>query len=193
MNEQTKIKNAKDLKFYKLMIVMTFVASIIIALVVGITTLDSYKAEAAATNAVIDILMPKKIQGTEGDAKDLVFYREKNKEYDVDKDEPLKAFKYYMLNDKGEKMYLDDGMYYPPSYYMENSETEPVAVYLGFFARMLQNLQILKNVLTVISVILGLGVLALIIYAWYRSWCRREDERIAREKEFNERMNKKNL
>lgn len=193
MNEQTRIRNEKDLKFYKLMIVMTFVASIVIALVVGIVTIDSYKAEAAATNAVINVLMPKQIQGTEGDAKDLVFYREKNKEYDANKDEPLKAFNYYMLNDKGEKIYLEDGMYYPPSYYMENSETEPVVVYLGFFARMLQNLQIVKNVITVVAVILGLGVLALIIYAWYRIWSKREDERIAREKEFNERMNKKNL
>lgn len=191
MNEQVKVKNEKDLKFYKLMIVMTFVASILIALVVGITTIDSYKAGASATNMFIDVLMPKQIHGTEGSSKDMTFYREKNKEYDVEKDEPLKAFKYYIIGSNDEKIYLDDGMYYPPEYYMENSNVEPVAVYLGFFAGMLKNLQIFKNVLVVLSVILGLGILACVIYIWYRIWCKREDARIAREKEFNERFNKK--
>lgn len=200
MNEQTKIKNAKDLKFYKLMIVMTFVASMLIALVVGITTIDSYKAGASATNIFIDILMPKQINGTKGikgledldeSVSKMTFYREKNKDYDVEKDEPLKAFNYYIMNDEGRKIYLEDGMYYPPEYYMENSKTEPVAVYFIFFIKLFQNLQVLKNVLIVFAVIFGLGIFAALIYIWYRSWCRREDARIAREKEFNERFNKK--
>lgn len=191
-NEQTKIQNAKDLKFYRFMVVMAFVAAIVIALIVGITTIDSYKAGANVTNAFTDALMPKQIEGTaDGGAEGMTFYREKNKDYDIDKDEPLAAFNYYMLTESGEKLYLEGGMYYPPEYYMENSKVEPVAVYLGFYFRLMQNLQIFKNVMTVIVSILCLGICAGLIYAWYRSWCRREDERKAREEEYNKRFSKK--
>lgn len=191
-NEATKIQNAKDLKFYRFMVVMAFVVAIVIALIVGITTIDSYKAGANVTNAFTDMLMPKSIQGTaDGGAEGMTFYREKNKDYDIDNDEPLAAFNYYTLTENGEKHYLDGGMYYPPEYYFENSTAEPVAVYLGFYFRLMQNLQVFKNVMTVIVSILCLAICAGLIYIWYRSWCRREDARKAREEEYNKRFNKK--
>lgn len=192
-NEQAKKQNARDLKFYRFCIAMTFVVSIIIALVVGISNVDSYKLEAAATNEVLNLLMPKQIKGEGAPNVDgMVFYREKNKEYDVEKDEPLKAFNYYYINSEGKKQYLEDGIYYPPEYYMENSNVNPVMVNLGFYFRVQQNLQVLKNVLTVLAVLLALAVCAGLIYVWYHFWSIREDKRIARQKEFNERMNKKN-
>lgn len=192
-NETTKIQNEKDLKFYRFMVVMAFVCSIVIALIVGITTVDSYKAGASVTNAFTDALMPKSIVGTaDGGAEGMTFYREKNKEYDIDKDEPLKAFNYYVLTESGEKQYLDDGMYYPPEYYMENSTAEPVAVYLGFYFRLMQNLQVFKNVMRVIVAILCIGLGVGLIFIWYRSWSIREDKKKEQERLFNERFNKKN-
>lgn len=192
-NEMTKIQNKKDLKFYRFIIAMFIVASIVIAIGVGISTIDSYKAGANATNGFIDMLMPKSIEGTEeGGSAGLIFYREKNEDFDVEKDEPLAAFKYYMLSDDGKKLYLDDGMYYPPEYYMENSKVEPVAVYLGFYFKMYENLQTFNKVLKIVVAIICVALAAGLIYIWYRLWCRREDERKAREEAFNQRFNKKN-
>lgn len=192
-NEQTKIQNEKDLKFYRLLVVMTFVASIIIAMIVGISTMDTYKAGAKFTNAFIFALMPSQIEGTaEEGTEGVTFYVEKNKEYDANKDEPINAFSYYMLTSEGEKVYLEDGVFYPASNYMEgNKEVESVPVYLDFYLQIIQKVQIIKNVVTVLITLLCIALGVGLIYIWYRSWCRREDARQAREEEFNKRFGNK--
>lgn len=191
-NENTKIQNKKDLKFYRFMVVMAFVVSIIIALIVGVATIDSYSAEAKVANAFIDVFMPKQIEGT-GDelTKGITFYREKNEDYDVNSNSPLEAFKFYTKSENGEKFYLEDGMYYPAQFYMKDSKVQPIPVYLSFYYKLWLNLNILKNVLRVFAAILSLVVVAALIYIWYRSWSIREDKRKEQERLYNERFNKK--
>lgn len=201
IQKSTAIQNAKDLKFYRFIIAMTFVVSIIIALVVGISTIsserDSYIAQANVTNTFIDIFMPSSITDPADDdtcTAGMTFFCERNKEYDAVKDQPIDAFKYYYETSKGEKIYLEEGVYYSPEYYMENTQpgfATSAAVYVAFYHQAVTNINVFVNALKIVLSILGVLVFCALIYIWYRSWSRREDERQARQKEFNEQFSKK--
>lgn len=180
MDAKTREQNLKDLKLYRLIIAFVFILVIAIALIIGKVTINSYSADAYFTNNFLNLLMEKQITSIdEIDGKHLTFTREINKDYDVEKDQPVDAFTYYLLSDDGSKVALDHGVYYPASYYMENSDTTPVQVAAGFLLSAQKNVRIFTNVMTVIAVLIGLAFLAFLIYFWYRSWCKREEERVA--------------
>jgi hypothetical protein len=176
MDEKTRIKNQKDLKFYRIIIAVVFVISIAIALVVGIVTIDSYSADAYFTNKFLDVLMDDEITSQEAiDGRVTTFGREVNKDYDPNEDQPIEAFNYYYYDGAGNRIDLPDGNYYPSGYAV-SSDVQPIPVYLGFYTTALQRVQIIKNVLKVLCAIIVVALIAFIIYVWYRSWCKRQEK-----------------
>lgn len=176
MNEKTSIKDKKDLKFYRLTIALVFIIAIAIALVVGIVTIDSYKADAYFTNKFLDILMDDEITSTEMiDGRITTFGREVNKDYNPDEDQPIEAFTYYYYDGAGNRIDLPDGLYYPSGYSVD-SDVSPIPVYAGFYLNAAQKLNIVKNVFKVVISLIVVAVIVFIIYLWYRSWCRRQEK-----------------
>lgn len=179
MNEIIKEQNQKDLKRYRLIIAATFVVALVIALVVGISSMDNLVMEAKSVNAFLSVLMPDSIEGTSNEGESaytygMVFYREKNKDYDALKDEPIQAFNYYYKDSDGNRIDLEDGLYYPPDYYNENKDVSAVPVYAGFYFQAMENWKVAKKVL---NIVVGVTIAALIVFAiwlWYLSWRRRE-------------------
>lgn len=120
------------------------------------------------SSKLIIACMPKTITGNDN-GRDIDFYVEYNKNYDPDKDEPIKAFLAYYYDGKGEKVELPGGRY--------ESATADMQVVVGFFFKAQQNIKILKNVITVIISLVILCGIALLIYIWYKSWCKREEKK----------------
>lgn len=181
MDEKTREANLKDLKIYRLIIVFVFLIVIAIALIVGKVTINSYSTEAYFTNSFLNILMDKEITSVEEiNGRHITFTREINKDFDAKKDQPIDAFIYYSISEDGKtKNKLDHGMFYPAEYYKKDSKVTPVFVAAGFLLSAQKNLEVLSNVLTVVAVLIALAFIALLIYLWYRSWCKREDKRQA--------------
>lgn len=179
MNEIIKEQNQKDLKRYRLIIAAAFAAAIVIALIVGISTMNSFVVEAKSTNAFLSVLMPESIEGTsnEGESKytyGMVFYREKNKDYDALKDEPIKAFNYYYKDNDGNRIDLEDGVFYPADYYNKKMDVNPVPVYAGFYIEAVQKWNVVKTVLKVVVAVVIAALVVFGIWLWYISWRRRE-------------------
>lgn len=187
MNEIIREQNLRDLKLYRMIIAAVLLCSIVIGTIVGISTSDTFTAQANATNGFLTLVMPKHIDaidqtGEGAYTNGMTFYREKNKDYKPKEDEPVRAFNYYYLTEDGKRIDLENGNYYPPEYYDETKDVSPVPVYLGFYIKAMDNIKIVKNV---IKVIVGIVVVALIffgIYVWYLSWRKREEERVNRNK-----------
>lgn len=179
MNEIIKEQNKKDLKRYRLTIAAAFVSALVIALIVGISTMNSFVVEAKSMNAFLAVLMPDSIEGTsnEGQSKytyGMVFYREKNKDYDPLKDEPIKSFNYYYKDSNGERIDLKDGVFYPADYYNKEMKVNSVPVYAGFYLKALEKWNVIKKVLNVVVGVVIAALVAFGIWLWYISWRRRE-------------------
>lgn len=170
-----KSEDAKDLKFYKTTIAVFIIAAIVMGLFAGLIIINNENAS-EIPNRVVNILMDKEITSTETiDGEYLTFTREVNKDYNSEKDEPMAAFKYYVVNKDGSKTELKDGLYYPASYYDKSRDVSPVAVNIGFYTTILPKVNAVKNVLSVIVAMAVVLLIAYIIYAWYHSWCKRQD------------------
>lgn len=193
-------QNQKDLKFYKFVIGFTFFVAIVIALAVAANQLGTaYTAEAFVTNKILNKAMPTEIyDDTEGSITyGMTFYREENKDFNENTDLPLTAFNYYYLNDDGEKVYLEDGIFYPAAYYNENEDekADPVYVAFAFFERGLTDITALQakaqKAITIAVIIFTILIITGLIYIWYRVWSKREDEKEEMKKMLAENAKKK--
>lgn len=182
MNEIINEQNKRDLKLYRLIIGAAILASAMIGIIVLISTGDVFTMEAKATNGFLTLIMPKQIEAIDqtGDGQytnGMVFYREKNEDYNPKEDEPINAFNYYHLSPEGKKIYLKNGVYYPPEYYMKDRKEEvaPAQVYLGFYLKAMDNIKTIKNIVSVVVTLVILALIAFGIYLWYLSWRKREE------------------
>lgn len=189
------IQNKKDLKTYKLIIAMTIFASIIIALIVGISLVGSYTIQAEATNSILNLVMDKEITDTNKDSVSygMTFYCEKNKDYNPKEDMPIDAFKYYYLDEDGKRIDLSEGMYFPASYYSDEKDAKKDVVYvcIGFYQTALENLQTVKKVMKIVVAVFSCLMVVAFIYVWYRIWSKREDEKAEMQKKLKESTSKK--
>lgn len=175
MDEITAKNNKRDLRVYRILVAMVIVISMIIAFGVSLITID-YDGTANISSAVLYAFMDKEItdEDPDSDTYGMTFYCERNKDFDAENDQPVNACKYYYLAGK-EKVYLEDGVYYPAEYYMEDSDATSVPVYIAFIYSATDGIKILKNVCTVVAVIILLAFFSFFIYLWYLNWCRRQD------------------
>lgn len=181
MDEKTKQINAKDLKFYRFTIAVVVVIAIAIGLGVGYFTLNSYEdslsTEINFKSKFVTMLMDKKITTDKQiDGRYMTFYREDNPDFDPSTtDDVTKAIKVYYINDNEEKVYLDDGFYYPNG--SVNGTVENVYVIGGFYYTVLEHLHTFQNVLKALLMLVAVLVLVFLVMLWYRNWCKREDKK----------------
>ena len=181
MDEKTMQINAKDLKFYRFTIAVVVVIAIAIGLGVGYFTLNSYEnslsTEINFKSKFVTMLMDKKITTDKQiDGRYMTFYREDNPDFDPSTtDDVTKAIKVYYINDNDEKVYLDDGFYYPSG--SVNGTVEKVYVIGGFYYTVLEHLHTFQNVLKTLLMLVAVLVLVFLVMLWYRNWCKREDKK----------------
>ncbi len=140
--------------------------AVILGILVGGLVYLNVNQEKVTSKLLINC-MPKTIQGYD-DGRPIDFYVEYNKDYNPDEDEPVKAFNTYYYNGKNERVDLPGGRY--------QSATADMQVLIGFFYKAQENIQILKNVVSVVIALVILCALALLIYIWYKSWCKRQED-----------------
>ncbi len=120
---------------------------------------------------VIIAALPHSITGSDN-GKEVTFYMDYNKDYDSEKDEPLKQYlPYYFEGDK--RIDLPDGVYVSPTTGKEMQVT------IGFFLRGANKLKVLSSVFKVLIAILIVGSIALIIFLSYLIWCYKQDKKDA--------------
>lgn len=135
-------------------------------------------AAAAAAAGVLSIssvqedlfnsLIPSSIEHEE---LGVVFYSEKNPDYESGSGQSIKCY-YYLNNDKSsEKIYLEDGIYHTGS-----DEIKDVNVVAGFtFSAMLKVRNIVSS-LKWVAVAFAVLAVVLVIVFWYKSFKKRELE-----------------
>ena len=89
-----------------------------------------------------------------------------------DKNTPLKAFGYYYIDENGKKVDLSWDKAYTGS---KGTKFTPN---VWFMIQSGQKLSKFKSVSSKVIPIIVLVVVALLIYLWFRSWCKREDARM---------------
>lgn len=159
-----KAKKKMEPKKKKITIAAVIVGIIaVIAILIGIN-------HTAIMSGINYAFMPKSITPDFG----VEFYVYKNKDFNQfkDKDTPLKAFGYYYIDENGKKVDLS----WDKSYTAANGE--PFTPSLFFMIQAGENLSKFKDVSSKIIPIIVLVVVALLIYLWFRSWCKREDARM---------------
>lgn len=121
-----------------------------------------------AYSKLIIACMPHNITGNDN-GKEIDFFVEYNKDYNPKSDAPLKAYQVYYKDDNGKKIILPDGHY--------KSRTADMQVLMGFFYKAQQKIDVYKNVVYVLITLLVLAGIAVLIYFWYKSWCKRQEKK----------------
>lgn len=162
-----KAKKKMEPKKKKITIAAVIVGIIaIVAILIGIN-------HTAIMSGINYAFMPKSITPTV-DGVQVEFFVYKNKDFNQfkDKNTPLKAFGYYYINENGKKVDLSWDKAYTGS---KGTKFTP-NVWFMFQAG--EKLSKFKVVSSKIIPIIVLVVVALLIYLWFRSWCKREDARM---------------
>ena len=102
------------------------------------------------------------------------FFVYKNKDFNQfkDKNTPLKAFGYYYIDENGKKVDLSWDKAYTGS---KGTKFTPN---VWFMIQSGEKLSKFKGVSSKVIPIIVLVVVVLLIYLWFRSWCKREDARM---------------
>lgn len=150
----------------KVITVGVIIALIIAILTGGLVALNSNQSK--VYSKLVIAMMPKTITGNDN-GKKIDFYIEYNKDYNPETDEPLKAYNTYYYDANGKKKILPNGFYESP--------TAEMQVLIGFFYKAQEKMNSIKNVIYVTMALLALAICALIIYLWYKSWCKRQEKK----------------
>lgn len=148
----------------------------IAAVIVGIIAVVAILIGINHTAIMSDInyaFMPESITPTV-DGVQVEFFVYKNKDFNQfkDKNTPLKAFGYYYIDENGKKVDLS----WDKSY--TGSKGTKFTPNVWFMIQSGQKLSKFKSVSSKVIPIIVLVVVALLIYLWFRSWCKREDARM---------------
>lgn len=160
-------KGTKSLGFkicLGLIIAMLVIVLVIVGTFAGLSFTvnhsDKDKANSIMTNTML-MIMPKSIKAVDG--SNIKFYVEKNEDYNPETDAESNNIRYYYIDSNGDKQYLENGVYT-----MDNGKEMQVAV--GFLIKTNANMQILKNVVTTVSIFAGIIFFGLIIWLSYYIW-----------------------
>lgn len=137
---------------------------ILIALVVSAIQSEWFVQKA------FDIIVPEKIENETDINVNLVFYREKNPDYDpeeevVDGDNYTMMYNFYYLDSNGEKQYVPDGIY---TYMDSTGEEQSIMVALGFVMKAGDRLAKIVTVLKWIAAAIVVAFVAWLIVLWYK-------------------------
>ncbi len=148
----------------------------IAAVIVGIIAVIAILIGINHTAIMSDInyaFMPKSITPTV-DGVQVEFFVYKNKDFNQfkDKNTPLKAFGYYYIDENGKKVDLSWDKAYTGS---KGTKFTPN---VWFMIQSGEKFSKFKGVSSKVIPIIVLVVVVLLIYLWFRSWCKREDARM---------------
>lgn len=159
MSEKKKSLTKKS----KIVIGVSVVAAVIIivsAIFIIFTGNSSYKLY----NSVMLQLMPESITSEDG----VEFFVKENPKYDGGKTPEEEQFIFYFKNGDKE-VDLPGGVF-------TDAEGNKSVVSFGFVKMALEKLNTIKTVFKVVIAVMVVVLVAIGIYLWYKSWCRREDE-----------------
>lgn len=159
MSEKKKSLTKKS----KIVIGVSVVAAVIIivsAIFIIFTGNSSYKLY----NSVMLQLMPESITSEDG----VEFFVKENPKYDGGKTPEEQQFIFYFMNGDKE-VDLPGGVF-------TDANGNKSAVSVGFATLALEKLNTIKTVFKVVIAVMVVVLVAIGIYLWYKSWCRREDE-----------------
>ena len=157
------------------------IASVIVGIIAVIAILIGIN-QTAIMSDINYAFMPKSITPTV-DGVQVEFFVYKNKDFNQfkDKNTPLKAFGYYYIDENGKKVDLSWDKAYTVS---KGTKFTPN---VWFMIQSGQKLSKFKGVSSKVIPIIVLVVVVLLIYLWFRSWCKRDDAKpaIKRKKQNN--------
>ena len=162
-----KVKKVMDPKKKKITVAGIIVGIVaVIAILIGVnhTAIMSYLTYA---------FMPKKLEPTV-DGYQMEFHVYKNKEYNQfkDKETPLKAFGFYYIDSDGKKVDLGwDGAY-------TGAKGTKFTPNIWFLMKAQENKTTFQNKANKVIPFVVIILVVLIIYLWFKNWCKREDKRM---------------
>ena len=180
-----------------------------VLLAAGITSTVLLRTNQPLYTKLSIALMPESIEYTDPETDEkITFYIEENKDYNPKKDEPINAYNSYYLNDKDEKVYLEDGVYMSAKELAESKKQgkkdESVQdgvkynvgvgqqVTVGFLISAQEKANKVTAVVKVIVAIFAICCVIYLIYLWYLNWSKRQDKKAAKLAEAQEILDRNN-
>lgn len=160
-------KSLKESWVYHKGLWITGIVILVLIVLVGVGT--SIMNNRTVINKITYSFMPKEIEGDLIDESNkLVFYSEMNEEYEGDEtltvDNLLKMYKFYYLDENGEKVYLEDGIY---SYIDSNGQEQASIIGVAFLIKANQKATQIKDTIKTIAWIVCAVLIVVAIVVWY--------------------------
>lgn len=142
--------------------IVFFVIAILFAVGAKVVGSDDFKSKTVLK------MIPETIETNTVDNQKMVFYKESNPDHDgnpeISLDNLLKMYKYYYLDEDGNKVYLDNGFYE----YKDNSgQNQLIIVGLGFIMTALGKIETIKKALQITAVVIFVSAVVAGIVVWY--------------------------
>lgn len=143
---------------------------IIVVLIIAVSVFSAVVSTENLTAKAMDILMPEYLPPRdENDPIQFNFYKELNEDYinsdtKIEGDNYIEIFKYYYLDENGEKQYVDDGIYR----YTDDEGNEQICyVGIGFMYSMGQKVSQIKEIAKTVAWVLVAVLVVFLIVLWY--------------------------
>ena len=179
-----------------------------VLLITGITGSLLLRANQPLYTKLSIALMPDTLDYTDEETGEkITFYIEQNKDYDKEKDDPIDAYKTYYLDEKEEKVYLENGIYISDKEFAESKKIgqkeddtkdgvktnvgQGAQVTVGFLISAQNNANKVKTVVKVLVALFALCCVAYLIYLWYLNWSVREDKKKKKLEEAEKKLSDK--
>lgn len=142
------------------------IVCIIVAIAFGIGA--KYAGSDEFKSNMVLKMIPETIESETTDKQEMVFYKEANPDHDgnteISLDNLLKMYNYYYLDEDGNKVYVDNGLY---KYQDNSNEEQLIVVSLGFIMTGLAKIDAIKTALKVTAwVVFAVGIIVAIVL-WY--------------------------
>lgn len=164
-----------------------WIIGIVVAVVlIAYGSFSLYAKTATFQRVVLSAMIPNEIVATTSDEQEFKFYYEKNPEFDkkakievIDSKVLNNMFKFYYLDENGEKVYLEDGLY---SYKDSNGDEKKISPFLTGLIEVYEKYTKVQKISKIIGwIILAAGIVGLIIL-WYIKDKQYQEKQMARAK-----------
>ncbi|MGN1123136.1 MAG: hypothetical protein ACI4RR_02235 [Eubacterium sp.] len=164
-------------------ITISVVVLLVVAIIVSAITIKANSTQVYAN--LIYSFMPKSVQG-EIDGRKIEFFILKDENFDPkkDKNDYLKAYRYYYYDKDGNRIDLD----YDDQFEEGDQKFNPSILFLYKAAEKWQSV---KGKLVIAGVVIAAVLLVIIILLWFKSWSKRQDEQKAAAHKNNSKRKRK--
>ncbi len=170
--ENTEVKTVPAVN-KKRWITLGVVFAVILALLAG-SLIYVVNNQNAVASQVMYMFMPKSYTDHDN-GNEIVFYIEKNKDYNPDKDVPLEAYKVYYYDKDGKRVDTYQGHY--------KTATKTIYAEIAFLLMARRNINTFKNYAKIVFAVLGVVLVVGLIILWYKLWSKKQDRLEAMERD----------